>query len=96
MHSALNATDRYALCVLQVAHGSTHDPNDDGPRGDPYAVPKAMGIFVELESKVGLTVDAIVSRIHKNHERLEAKVSKKMQVEREYYDHRYGFAEEEQ
>ena len=83
-----------ALGITTVAHGSTHDPNDDGGK-DPYEVPKAMGIFVELESKVGLTVDSIVERIKANHERLEAKVSKKMAVERDYYDQRYGFVEEE-
>ena len=40
-------------------------------------------------------MDSIVERIKANHERLEAKVSKKMAVERDYYDQRYGFVEEE-
>jgi len=84
-----------ALGISVVAHGSKHDPNDDGGR-DPYAVPKEMGIFVEVPSSADLTVDAVVSRIHANHERLQAKVEKKLASEREYYDARYGFAEERQ
>jgi ethanolamine-phosphate cytidylyltransferase len=76
-----------ALSITIVAHGSTHDPNDDDGR-DPYEVPKAMGIFHELPSSVPLTVDSIVARIRANHEKMAAKVERKMAAEREYYENR--------
>ena len=80
-----------ALSISVVAHGSMHDPNDDYGL-DPYAVPKQLGLFVELPSKSGLTVDTIVARIRANHERMAAKVERKMAVEKQYYENRYGFA----
>ena len=81
-----------ALRIAVVAHGTTHDANDDGGR-DPYAVPKALGIFEEVASRFPLTVDTIVERINANHERLAAKVQKKMVAEGDYYANRYGFEE---
>lgn len=80
-----------ALKIAIVAHGSVHDPNDDGG-DDPYAVPKAMGIFRRLPSTNQLTVDAIVGRIQANHERVQAKIERKMKSEAAYYEARYGFA----
>jgi len=82
-----------ALRIAVVAHGTTHDANDDGGR-DPYEVPKALGVYVELPSRFPLTVDTIVERINANHERLAAKVQKKMVAEGDYYANRYGFGEE--
>ena len=79
-----------ALRIAVVAHGTTHDANDDGGR-DPYEVPKALGVYVELPSRFPLTVDTIVERINANHERLAAKVQKKMVAEGSYYANRYGF-----
>lgn len=81
-----------ALKISVVAHGSTNDPNDDAE--DPYGVPKEMGIFHTIPSRVDLTVDAIVTRIQDNHERMQAKVERKMKAEQEYYADRYGFATE--
>jgi len=81
-----------ALRIAVVAHGTTHDANDDGGR-DPYEVPKALGVYVELPSRFPLTVDTIVERINANHERLAAKVQKKMVAEGDYYANRYGFEE---
>ena len=54
-------------------------------------VAKSLGIFVTLPSQRELTVDAIVTRIHDKHDRLTAKVQRKMASEREYYNNRYGF-----
>ena len=51
-----------------------------------------MGIFTPIPSSTSLTVDSIVSRIRANHEKMAAKVEKKMKAEREYYEARYGFA----
>ena len=60
------------------------------------AVSTGMGIFRTIPSTVDLTVDSIVTRIQSNHERMKAKVEKKMQAEQAYYNERYGFATEEQ
>lgn len=79
-----------ALSISVVAHGETNDPNDDGGK-DPYEVPKALGIYTQLPSKSGLSVEAIVGRIQDNHGRHAAKVEKKMKAEAEYYTERYGF-----
>ena len=48
-------------------------------------MPKQLGLFVELPSNSGLTVDTIVARIRANHERMAAKVERKMAVEKQYY-----------
>ena len=80
-----------ALSISVVAHGETNDVNDDGGL-DPYAVPKQMGIFKELPSPSPLTVDNIVQRIRANHDRMAAKVERKMAAEKAYYENRYGFA----
>jgi len=78
-----------ALKISAVVHGTTHDKNHDGGQ-DPYAVPKAMGIFHELNSEGTLTVDVIIDRIHANRERVDAKVAKKKLSEQDYYNLRYG------
>mmetsp|Transcript_3714 Transcript_3714/g.7711 ORF Transcript_3714/g.7711 Transcript_3714/m.7711 type:complete len:453 (+) Transcript_3714:34-1392(+) len=82
-----------ALNISVVAHGTKSDANNDGGR-DPYHVPKQMGIFCEVESKLSLTIDVIVERIQRNHERISAKVERKMVGEREYYANRYGLGPE--
>jgi len=80
-----------ALNIAVVAHGTTNDPHDDGG-ADPFEVPKAMGIYHTVKStRQDLTVDSIVTRIQANHEKMRAKVEKKMKSEREYYTQRYGF-----
>jgi len=58
---------------------------------DPYAIPKQMGIFKQLPSSLPLTVDSIVGRIRANHDKMAAKVEKKMKAEQQYYETRYGF-----
>ena len=77
-----------ALRIAVVAHGTTHDANDDGGR-DPYEVPKALGVYVELPSRFPLTVDTIVERINANHERLAAKVQKKIVRRHSSGDHAF-------
>ena len=81
-----------ALHISVVAHGTTQDDNDDN--GDPYEVPKAMGIFCRLPSQRALTVDVVFARVHANHERLAKKVDRKQAGERDYYARRYGFGDD--
>jgi ethanolamine-phosphate cytidylyltransferase len=81
-----------ALNISVVAHGSTSDRNL-GEKSDPYAVPKAMGIYKEIPSTSSLTVEKIVERIDAHRARMQAKIDKKMKAEREYYNSRYGYTE---
>jgi len=81
-----------ALNITIVAHGTVADANPYEGESDPYDVPKQLGIYREIPSKMpALTVDNIVGRIQANHENMKAKVTKKMAGEREYYTNRYGF-----
>jgi ethanolamine-phosphate cytidylyltransferase len=85
-----------SLNISVVAHGAVHDPNDDDHEvdgaHDSYRLPKELGIFVPLPSTIDLTVDTIVGRIHNNHEKIQAKINRKAEKEKEYYDHRYGLS----
>ena len=63
-------------------------------KADPYAVPKAMGIYQEIPSTSSLTVEKIVQRIDAHRARMQAKIDKKMKAEREYYNSRYGYGTE--
>jgi len=82
-----------ALNISVVAHGTIHDPNDDGS-ADPYEVPKKLGIFTTIPSRNTLNVYTIMQRIQDNHERVAAKVQRKMVGEHEYYAARYGLDSE--
>ena len=85
-----------SLNISVVAHGAVHDPNDDDHEvdgaHDSYRLPKELGIFVPLPSTIDLTVDTIVGRIHNNHEKIQAKINRKAEKEKEYYDNRYGLS----
>ena len=53
---------------------------------DPYAVPKEMGIYVELPTvEDELTVLEIAERVHGNQEALNKKLSKKHSANELYY-----------
>lgn len=57
-----------------VAHGLTYIPSE---HGDPYAVPKAMGKFVKIDSGSTITTEQIVDRIIKNRLQYEERNLKK-------------------
>ena len=64
-----------------VAHGSTHTELDiDG--ADPYALPKKLGIYREVEtSRSALSTDEIVRRIIEQRAMYEERNRKKQQKE---------------
>lgn len=65
------------LNIQAVVHGKEEVPPlcEDG--SDPYEIPKAMGIYVELESDSSLTTSVIVDRIVKNRQLYEDRNTKK-------------------
>ncbi len=66
-----------------VCHGKTPIPPD---HGDPYAVPKAMGKFVSVDSGNDMTTDKIVQRIIKNRLEYEKRNAKKEAKELNIYE----------
>ncbi|KAJ4949794.1 hypothetical protein NE237_000126 [Protea cynaroides] len=52
---------------------------------DPYAAPKAMGIFKMLESPKDITTTSVAKRIIANHEVYEKRNAKKNESEKRYY-----------
>jgi len=65
------------LNIQAVVHGKEEVPPlcEDG--SDPYEVPKAMGIYMELDSESTLTTSVIVDRIVKNRQLYEDRNTKK-------------------
>ena len=76
--------------ISVVVHGtSSHAPAVGGEEGeeeeeDPYALPKAMGLFVRMESPRPLTTAGIIARILGNRARYEERNAKKGKSEAEY------------
>uniref|UniRef100_A0A0E0R3J7 ethanolamine-phosphate cytidylyltransferase n=1 Tax=Oryza rufipogon TaxID=4529 RepID=A0A0E0R3J7_ORYRU len=53
---------------------------------NPYAVPRAMGIYRRLESPLDITTSTIIRRIVANHEAYQKRNEKKEASEKKYYD----------
>jgi len=72
--------------IKYVCHGlaSKCHPCADGT--DPYAIPKAQGIFKSVDSKCTLTTGDIIQRIIKNRESFNARNEKKQQKEAAVYE----------
>jgi ethanolamine-phosphate cytidylyltransferase len=64
--------------VNVVAHGKTPVSSE---YGDPYAVPRAMGKFMEIDSGCTMTTEQIVERIIKNRLEYEERNMKKEKKE---------------
>lgn len=67
-----------------VVHGTQHDRIDPVHDGDPYEVPKRLGIYREVESTSDLTVPVIVDRIVRNRDAYVARNAKKEKSEADY------------
>ncbi|CAI0388016.1 unnamed protein product [Linum tenue] len=73
--------------ISLVVHGTVAERNSSSPGGsDPYAVPKAMGIFRMLDSPKDITTTSVTKRIIANHEAYTKRNAKKTQSEKKYYD----------
>ncbi|GAB2267424.1 Ethanolamine-phosphate cytidylyltransferase [Dionaea muscipula] len=73
--------------ISLVVHGTTSEPNplsDDF--GDPYAIPKSMGIFRMLESPDDLTTSSVARRIFANQEAYKNRNVVKVKSEKKYYE----------
>ena len=61
---------------------------------DPYAVPKAQNMFVELPAvQNDLTVEDIAQRIHDNKDKFEAKFAARKAKQDDYYLSKLGSLE---
>eukprot|EP00871_Galdieria_phlegrea_P001703 jgi/Galph1/2533/GphlegSOOS_G1221.1 len=81
--------------ISLVCHGSHWDEHisEDSSKVDPYAIPKKLGIFVEIESKSSLSVMEIIERIVKNREQFLHRQRKKEAQEKQYLEEKH-FIEE--
>jgi len=85
---------REMVATLQlsvVVRGTVRDCEDAvaGPC-DPHAVPVELGIHVQLESQVGLTLDAIVDRLQGRRKEVEVRQAEKQRREGEWYRQKHG------
>nr|ABA91254.1 phosphoethanolamine cytidylyltransferase, putative, expressed [Oryza sativa Japonica Group] len=73
--------------ISLVVHGTIAE-NMDFMKDDlnPYAVPRAMGIYRRLESPLDITTSTIIRRIVANHEAYQKRNEKKEASEKKYYD----------
>ncbi|CAD6258592.1 unnamed protein product [Miscanthus lutarioriparius] len=73
--------------ISLVVHGTIAE-NMDFTEDDsnPYAVPKAMGIYRRLESPLDITTSTIIRRIVANHEAYQKRNEKKEASEKKYYE----------
>ncbi|CAN1340312.1 Ethanolamine-phosphate cytidylyltransferase [Linum perenne] len=73
--------------ISVVVHGSVAEHNSISTgESDPYAVPKAMGIFRMLDSPKDITTTSVTKRIIANHEAYTKRNAKKTKSEKKYYD----------
>mmetsp|Transcript_4355 Transcript_4355/g.13166 ORF Transcript_4355/g.13166 Transcript_4355/m.13166 type:complete len:434 (+) Transcript_4355:142-1443(+) len=75
--------------ISVVVHGTHYDerePDAEVDESDPYEIPKAMGIFQEIESKSQLSVFNIINRIVQNREQYIKRNKKKVAQEQQYLD----------
>lgn len=77
-----------SLDVSAVVCGTRGDSSHFANTQDPYAVPKQMGIFHEIDSASDLSVMEISGRIRQNQALFEKKYRRKSIAEAEYYDER--------
>ncbi|CAN7007366.1 unnamed protein product [Brassica rapa subsp. trilocularis] len=62
--------------IWKVVHGTVAESDDfQKEEGNPYAVPKSMGIFEVLESPLDISTSTIIKRIVANHEAYQASLS---------------------
>jgi len=85
-----------SLNISLVVKGTCDDQRGLSKKDDHqkqcYSVPIEMGLFKQINSSSTLTVTAIGARLEASRERYVDKYQKKSKVEQEYYNQRYGFA----
>lgn len=70
-HAEYNMGCHYVSFHVVILIFPSQGNDDSGP--DPYAIPKALGIFHEVKSPYDLTALDIVERIHGKREKFQAK-----------------------
>ncbi|CAN0901303.1 Ethanolamine-phosphate cytidylyltransferase [Linum grandiflorum] len=73
--------------ISVVVRGTVAEQNSlSAGESDPYAVPKAMGIFRTLDSPKDVTTTSVMKRIIANHEAYKKRNAKKSESEKKYYE----------
>merc|ERR1712039_869254 len=81
------------LKLAVVARGTIRDCADCvAEPHDPHAVPKALGIHVEMQSRVGLSLEEISSRLASRRQEVSARHAEKQRKETEWYRSKHGLA----
>jgi ethanolamine-phosphate cytidylyltransferase len=80
--------------ISLVVHGTHHDPDFGSSGIDPYALPKRLGTYREVESVNDLTVHAILDRIVKNRDAYLERNARKEKSEQEYLTNHKTYVQE--
>jgi len=78
-------------------YGSSDQDSEEPFETEAYAEPRRQGKYVRIRSPLADSISTrrIIDRIKKSEERFAKKVDKKQNEEKEYYDNRYGFNQDE-
>lgn len=81
-----------SLNIAEVVHGSRSDEVGESRtiEGKRYRYPKEAGKFTTIDSPSDFTLSSILKRIHRNQEKFQAKIERKMKLEKMYYEERYS------
>merc|ERR1712048_455969 len=83
------------LSIAVVARGTVRDCEDCVAKpNDPHEVPLTLGIHMELESEVGLTLEEIMSRLQARRREMAPRITEKQKKEGEWYRSKHGLEEE--
>lgn len=84
--------------IASVVHGTHRDPRraaeDAAGAADPYALPKTLGIYTEIQSTSDLTVPVILDRIVKNRDAFVERNARKERSEAEYLSKHKAYVRE--
>mmetsp|Transcript_42335 Transcript_42335/g.131710 ORF Transcript_42335/g.131710 Transcript_42335/m.131710 type:complete len:88 (+) Transcript_42335:49-312(+) len=83
------------LQVDVVVRGTVRDsPACVAEPNDPHEVAKALGIHVQLESELTLSIDEIVGRLHSRRQEVGVRFRAKHKSETEWYGKKHGLAQD--
>lgn len=81
-----------SLQIDEVVHGSDGDGDDDTDacdKSERFKAAKDVGIFNEITVPMDCNLSSILDRIQENQQAFQAKIAKKKQAEKDFYDKKY-------
>lgn len=80
-----------SLQIDKVVHGSDGDGDDDAcNENERYKAAKDAGIFNEIAVPMNCNLSSILDRIQENQQAFQAKIAKKKQAEKDFYEQKYN------